>query len=161
VLGAASAIGAAIQLALDGSAIFLGGDWLTAALLAIAFAALWLSFTRRAAARGMRRPAGFGIAAIIGLAAFLSPVFVVYAGPFISFGVGLAVAGLKLRNRVLTYWALGVGSIGVFEGFFGITNRLPGALWAAWEHPAIYLMLGAATFLAGVVIHRREGSDIP
>jgi hypothetical protein len=108
----------------------------------------------------MRRPPGFGIAAIMGLAAILPPFFVVlfYAGPFISFGAGLIVVGLLLRNRLLTWWALGVGSVGVFEGFFGITNRLPGTMWAEWEHPAIYLLLGATTFLAGIIIRVREGS---
>jgi hypothetical protein len=63
-----------------------------------------------------------------------------------------------LRNHLLTCWALGVGGIGVFEGFFGITNRLPMGIWAAWDHPAIYLLLGALTFLAGTIIRARERS---
>ena len=130
----------------------------TAALLAIAFASLWLTFWRRAASRGMRRPPGFGIAALIGLLANLPPFYVAafVAGPFLIFGLGLAVAGLRLRNRLLTYWALGAGGIGVFEGFFGITNRLPTAIWAEWEHLAIYLLLGALTLLAGLIIAVRE-----
>jgi hypothetical protein len=44
-----------------------------------------------------------------------------------------------------------IGGTGVFEGFFGITNRLPLSLWATWEHPAIYLILALMTVLAGIV----------
>jgi hypothetical protein len=148
-------VGAAVELAWSGAGVFF--DWPMTVGLALAFAALWLTFRGRAAARGMQRPPGFGIAAIIGAAATLPPflVVVVYAGPFMSFGLGLAVAGVKLRNRTLTYWALGVGAVGVFEGFFGITNRLPLGIWAAWEHPAIYLLLGAITLLAGIIISIR------
>lgn len=46
----------------------------------------------------------------------------------------------------------------MFEGFFGITNRLPMGIWAAWEHPAIYLLLGALTLLAGTIIRALERS---
>jgi hypothetical protein len=148
-----------VELARSGAGVFF--DWPITLGLALAFAALWLTFWRRAASRGMKRPPGFGIAAVIGLAATLPPflVVVVYAGPFISFGIGLAVAGVKLRNRALMYWALGVGAVGVFEGFFGITNRLPFRIWAAWEHPAIYVLLGATTLLAGIIIRIRVGSE--
>jgi len=160
VLGGTVAIASAAQLGWPGRL----GDGLgissvgVALLLAIAFAILALTFGRRAASRGMRRPPGFGIAAIICLAAIVPPflVAVFYAGPFLVFGLGLVTVGLKLGNRVLTWWALGVGGVGVFEGFFGITNRLPLAIWAAWEHVAIYLMLGAVTFVAGLVIGVRE-----
>jgi len=120
VLGGVISVGAAVELAWSGAGVFFG--WPITLGLAGAFAALWLTFWRRAASQAMRRPPGFGIAAVIGLAATLPPflVVVVYAGPFMSFGIGLAVAGVKLRNRALTYWALGVGAVGVFEGFFGI-----------------------------------------
>jgi hypothetical protein len=40
---------------------------------------------------------------------------------------------------------------GVFEGFFGTTNRLPSSMWAGWEHPAIYLLLALLTILAGLI----------
>jgi hypothetical protein len=167
VLGAVITVSVAAQLDWPGlGAAGSGFGWalgwahgsLTDSLLVIAFLVLWLMFWRKAASRGVRRPRGFGTAAIISLAAILPPFVLAafYAGPFLSFGIGLAVASLMLRNRVLTYWALGIGSVGVFEGFFGITNRLPTAVWAAWEHPAIYLLLGALTCLAGVVIGVRE-----
>jgi len=163
VLGGAITVSVAQQLARP--SLVTGGwafGWLfgsiTAPLLAIAFAVLWLMFWRRAASRGMRCPPGFAAAALIGLAANVPPLFLAtfYAGPFIIFGVGLVVIGLKLRNHLLTWWALAVGGVGVFEGFFGITNRLPTAIWAGWEHLAIYLLLGAVTFLAGVIISVRE-----
>jgi hypothetical protein len=44
----------------------------------------------------------------------------------------------------------------VFEGFFGITNRLPLSLWAVWEHPAIFLILALMTVLAGIAAWLRE-----
>jgi hypothetical protein len=135
-------------------------DWQTAALLTIAFATIWLILRRRAARQAMRHPAGFAIAALIGLVAVLPPgiVLLVYAGPFIVFGPGLIAAGISIRNRFLTGWALAIGGIGTFEGFFGITNRLPANLWAEWEHPAIYLTLALLTIIAGIVMRIRENT---
>jgi hypothetical protein len=156
LLGVVVTASAAIQLAggLDG----LFADWTAAVALTIVFAGLWLTFRRRATVRGMTCPPGFGIAAIIGLVAVLPPFFVtvVYAGPFLVFGLGLATAGIKVRNRLLAGWGLAVGGIGVFEGFFGITNRLSISMWASWEHSAIYLLLGILTVIAGIVIRIRE-----
>jgi hypothetical protein len=133
-------------------------DWPTAVALTIGFAILWLTFRRRADMAGLRRPAGYGIAAIIGLAVVFTPLVLVlaYAGPFVVLGTGLLVAGVKLHNHFLTIWAAVIGAIGVFEGFFGITNRLPTSVWADWEHPAIYLALGILTLAAGIVMHWRE-----
>ena len=44
----------------------------------------------------------------------------------------------------------------MFEGFFGITNRLPMSVWADWEHPAIFLALGVLTVAAGIAMRARE-----
>ena len=41
----------------------------------------------------------------------------------------------------------GVGRRG---NVFGVTNRLPLSLWAAWEHPAVFLILALMTVLAGI-----------
>jgi hypothetical protein len=87
-------------------------------------------------------------------------VALVYAGPFIVFALGLITVGLKLHNRMLISWGTVVGGIGVFEGFFGITNRLSLSLWADWEHPVIYLLLGIVTLLGGVVVSWRENPAI-
>jgi hypothetical protein len=78
------------------------------------------------------------------------------AGPFALLGTGLLIAGVRLRNRFLTIWAAAIGAVGVFEGFFGITNRLPMSVWADWEHPAIFLALGVLTVAAGIVMRARE-----
>jgi len=159
LLGAVITVSEAIQLSWTGTGAFGPlADWPTAVILTISFAVLWWTFRLRAAARGMTRPPGFGIAAIIGLVAVLPPFFVavVIAGPFIVFGLGLAAAGIKVRNRLLATWGLAVGGVGVFEGFFGITNRLPVSVWAGWEHPAIYLMLGILTVFAGIVARMGE-----
>jgi hypothetical protein len=83
-------------------------------------------------------------------------VALTYAGPFLIFGVGLLVAASWQRNAFLAVWAIVIGGIGVFEGFFGITNRLPVPMWAPWEHPAIYLILALMTVLAGIVAWLRE-----
>jgi hypothetical protein len=80
----------------------------------------------------------------------------VYAGPFLVFGLGLLVAGIWQRNRFLAGWAVLIGGVGVFEGFFGITNRLSASVWREWEHPAIYLILALLTVLAGLIARSRE-----
>jgi hypothetical protein len=49
-----------------------------------------------------------------------------------------------------------IGGTGVFEGFFGITNRLSSSVWREWEHPAIYLVLALLTVLAGLIARRQE-----
>lgn len=156
LLGIVVTASAAIQVVTGLDSIT--ADWPTSVVLTIVFTALWLTFRRRATARGMNRPSGFGIAAIIGLVAVLPPFFVtiIYAGPFLVFSLGLAAAGLRVRNRLLAGWGLVVGGIGVFEGFFGISNRIGLAFWATWEHPGIYLLLGTLTVIAGILTLVRE-----
>jgi hypothetical protein len=158
LLGGVVTVLMAVQTVWSGPGSSLISDWPTAVALTVGFAVLWLTFRRRADRAGMRRPPGYGIAAIISLAVVFTPLVLVliYAGPFVVLGSGLLVAGVMLRNRFLTIWAAVVGAIGVFEGFFGITNRLPTSVWAGWEHPAIYLALGLLTLAAGIVIHMRE-----
>jgi hypothetical protein len=159
LLGAVVTVFVAAQLGWPGGDLIGSlADWPTGVALTIVFAGLWLTFRRRAGRAGLRRAPGFGIAAIIGLAAILPPFFVALfvAGPFVVFAPGLLIAGVKLRNRFLTGWAAVIGAIGVFEGFFGITNRLPMSVWADWEHPAIYLTLGILTLVAGIVMRVRE-----
>ena len=84
----------------------------------------------------------------------------IFAGPFVIFGLGLIVAG-EVGNRFLARWALVIGALGVFEGFFGITNRLPYSLWSPWEHSAIYLAAGVLTLLAGILVRVREDHAVP
>lgn len=82
-------------------------------------------------------------------------------GPFILFGAGLLMVASWQRNATLAWRAVLAGGLGVFEGFFGITNRLPVSVWRDWEHPAIFLALGVLTVLAGLAARRREnrGND--
>jgi hypothetical protein len=75
-----------------------------------------------------RRGAGFGVVPALGL--FLLLVIVGFltmsiTGPFLIFGVGLLVTARWQRSAFLAVWAIVIGGIGVLEGFFGITNRLP------------------------------------
>ncbi len=160
LLGAVLTVCVAAQLGWPGAVLIgVATDWATGVALTIAFAILWLTFRRRANKAGMRRRApAFGFAAIVGLVVILPPVVVVlvYAGPFAVLGPGLLTAGVSLRNRFLIVWAAVVGAIGVFEGFFGITNRLPTSVWADWDHAAIYFALGVFTVIAGTVMHVRE-----
>ena len=134
------------------------GDWLTGLLLTAAFAVSWWMCRRRAFRLGVGRPAGFGAATVLGLILTLTIglVALVLAGPFILFGLGLLMVASWQRNARLAWWAVLAGGLGVFEGFFGITNRLPGAAWRPWEHPAIYVALGVLTVLAGFAARRRE-----
>jgi hypothetical protein len=133
------------------------GDWSTGLLLTAAFAVLWLMYRRRALRDGVGRPAGFGAAAVLGLILLsIGLVLLVFMGPFILFGAGLLMVASWQRNAQLAWWAVLAGGLGVFEGFFGITNRLPVSVWRTWEHPAIYLALGILTVLAGLAARLRE-----
>ncbi|HEY2551176.1 MAG TPA: hypothetical protein VGI64_11420 [Streptosporangiaceae bacterium] len=157
LLGAILSVAALIQLVGPDSLFGGVGDLLTATCLTLGFAVLWVAFRTRAARQGRVAARGFGTAATVGLAVNLvGSVAVIYAGPYLVFGVGLLIAAWRLPNRYLAGCALGVGALGVFEGFFGFTNRLPFSLWASWEHTAIYLVLGAATIGAGVAARIRE-----
>ena len=130
---------------------------LTAALT-IAFSFLWLTFRTRAARDGMRYQRGFGIAAVIAAIMWLPPfvAVLVIGGPFALLGPVLLFAGIGLRNYFLVGWAAVLGTLGIFEGYFGITNRLPASLWVSWGHAAIYLGLGVMTVGAGIVARTRE-----
>ena len=135
-----------------------GGDWFTGLLLTAAFAMLWWRYRRRALRDGVGRPAGFGAATVLGLILTLSAglLLLAFMGPFILFGAGLLLVASWQRNALLAWWAVLAGGLGVFEGFFGITNRLPASVWRTWEHPAIYLALGVLTILAGLAARLRE-----
>jgi hypothetical protein len=160
LLGAATAAGVIPQLvfAYRGGSGPLGGDWLTGVLITAAFAVMWLVYRRRALRGGVGRPAGFGAAAVLGLCFTFSVglIAMAFAGPFLVFGLGLLVAGVWQRNRFLVWWAVLIGGIGVFEGFFGITNRLPSSVWHPWVHPAIYLVLALLTVAAGLIARWQE-----
>src|SRR5215469_2540482 len=160
LLGSATAIGVLPQVFVDaGWSVGRLGEWFTGLLIAAAFSAMWLFLRRRALRRGVGRSTGFGAATVMALFLTLSlgVIATFLAGPFLVFGLGLLIAGLWQRNRFLVAWAILVGAIGIFEGFFGITNRLPPSMWRPWEHQAVYLALALATVLAGLVARWREG----
>jgi hypothetical protein len=159
LLGTATVVGELPQVLSQGwnTGVLAGGDWFTGLLLTAAFAVLWWMYRRRALRDGVGRPAGFGAATVLGLLLLsIGLVLLVYAGPFVLFGAGLLMVASWRRNALLAWWAVLAGGLGVFEGFFGITNRLPGPVWRVWEHPAIYLALGILTVLAGLAARLRE-----
>lgn len=158
LLGTAIVVGEAPQIASGGWNMGLfGGDWFTGLLLTAAFAALWWTYRRRALRSGVGRPAGFGAATALGLVLIsIGLVLLAFMGPFILFGPGLLLVASWQRNAMLAWWAALAGGLGVLEGFFGITNRLPASVWRDWEHPAIYLALGVLTVLAGLAARLRE-----
>jgi uncharacterized membrane protein len=123
-----------------------------------AFVLLWLAYRRLALRGGVGSSAGFGTAAVVGVACTVSvaAVAMLFTGPFLIFGLGLLSVGIWQRNRFLASWAVLVGGTGVFEGFFGITNRVSTSAWRQWEHPAIYLALALLTVVAGLVALVRE-----
>ena len=153
LLGVATAVGVAPLLP---SGVGDGLAWLT---IPLAFAAIWAVF-RFTAARGEGGPRTvFGVAPVLGLFLLLvivSFVTMFLTGPFLIFAMGLLMTARWQRSVFLAVWAVAVGGIGVLEGFFGITNRLPLSLWAAWEHPVIYLLLALLTVLAGIATWLRE-----
>lgn len=159
LLGTATVVGEAPQVVSQGwnTGVLFGGDWFTGLLLTAAFAVLWWVYRRRAVRDGVGRAAGFGAAAVLGLVLLsLGLLLLVFMGPFILFGAGLLMVASWQRNALLAWWAVLAGGLGVFEGFFGITNRLPASVWRTWEHPAIYLALGILTVLAGLAARLRE-----
>jgi hypothetical protein len=159
LLGTATVVGELPQVVSQGwnTGVLGGGDWFTGLLLTAAFAVLWLTYRRRARRDGVGRPAGFGAATVLGLILLsIGLLLLVYMGPFILFGAGLLMVASWQRNALLAWWAVLAGGLGVFEGFFGITNRLPFSVWRTWEHPAIYLALGILTVLAGLAARLRE-----
>lgn len=157
LLGGAASAGVLLELADPGGWPSFLGDLFTVLLLAVAFAVVWQYLRRKARTAGVGHASGFGTALVMALLLLtVGSAASGICGPFLAFGVGLLVAGWKQRNRFLMIWALAAGGIGVFEGFFGITNRLPAPLWQSWEHPAIYLVIALATVLAGIVAWRRE-----
>jgi hypothetical protein len=159
LLGTATVVGEIPQAVNEGgnAGVLGGGDSFTGLLLTAAFAVLWWMYRRRALRDGVGRPAGFGAATVLGLILLsIGLVLLAYAGPFILFGAGLLMVASWQRNPLLAWWAVLAGGLGVFEGFFGITNRMPFSLWRAWEHPAIYLALGILTVLAGLAARLRE-----
>lgn len=162
LLGTATVAGEIPQVASEGRSGggplgVLGGDWFTGLLLTAAFTVLWWTYRRRALRGGVGRPAGFGAATALGLILIsIGLVLLVFMGPFILFGPGLLMVASWQRNAMLAWWAGLAGGLGVFEGFFGITNRLPTSVWRSWEHPAIYLALGVLTVLVGLAARLRE-----
>jgi hypothetical protein len=159
LLGTATVVGELPQVVSQGwnTSMPGDGDWSTGLLLTAAFGVLWLMYRRRALRDGVGRPAGFGAATVLGLILLsIGLVLLVYMGPFILFGAGLLMVASWQRNAQLAWWAVLAGGLGVFEGFFGITNRLPFSVWRAWEHPAIYLAIGILTVLAGLAARLRE-----
>jgi hypothetical protein len=154
LIGGATVIGVAPE---QPSGVGVGLAWLT---IPLAFAAIWVLLRFRATRAGVgRRDTGFGVVPALGL--FLLLVIVGFltmsvTGPFLIFGVALLVTARWQRSWFLAAWAIAIGGIGVFEGFFGITNRLPQSVWAAWEHPAIFLTLALMTVLAGIAVWLRE-----
>jgi hypothetical protein len=153
LLGVATAAGIAPTLP-DG--MDYGLAWLT---IPLAFAAIWVVFHVSAARSGAGRGTGSEVALMAG---FLLPLVIVgfvtmtVTGPFLSFGVGLLVIARLQRSPFLALWAILVGGLGVLEGFFGITNRLPLSLWAGWEHGVILLILALLTVLAGIATWLQE-----
>jgi hypothetical protein len=153
LLGVGSAVGVAPLLP---SGVGDGLAWLT---IPLAFAAIWAVFRYPTARAGGGPGSVSGVAPVLGLFLLLvivSFVTMFVTGPFLIFGIGLLVTARWQRSAFLAVWAVVIGGIGVLEGFFGITNRLPLSLWAAWEHPVLYLILALLTVLAGMAAWRRE-----
>jgi hypothetical protein len=153
LLGVATTVGVAPELS---SGAGDGPAWLT---IPLAFAAIWVVFRFPAARAGGDPGTVFGVVRVLGLFLLLvivSFVTMFLTGPFLIFGICLLVTARWQRSAFLAVWAVVIGGIGVLEGFFGITNRLPMSLWAAWEHPVIFLILALLTVLAGIAAWLRE-----
>jgi hypothetical protein len=156
-------VGAAVGL-VPSVVLIVGGfpwpvdDLLGSLLVISAFGALWLIYRRRALKDGVGSSGAPAAAAVLGvvLVVITSGMVMFLTGPFLLVGLGLLIVGLVQHRPFLTGWAIFVGGIGVFEGFFGITNRLPDGSWDEMWHEAIYVALAILTVLAGIVARLRE-----
>ena len=83
----------------DGNIV--GAAWQMGVALTIAFAVSGWPSAAAPPGAPLKAAPGFGLAAIIGIAHIATPVALVliFAGPFVIFGLGLIMAGLRLGNR--------------------------------------------------------------
>jgi hypothetical protein len=132
--------------------------WSAGPIRTLAFAAIWLVFRWRAASHDRRPVPGFGIAAVVAFVMCVPPITVLLllAGPFAVLGLALLVAAIKARNQYLVVCAAVIGSLGIYESLFGISNLVPFASWAGLGHAAVFLALGGLTLLLGCVAYLIE-----
>ncbi len=135
------------------------GPALQSVVIVAGFAIIWLAERRRAATAGVGTGRGFGLAAIVTLILLIIPgglIASLIAGPFLAFAIGLLIAGMMQGNKVIIWFAAGVGVVGIVNHFHWFTNRLPLSVWRPWEEPAISLLLALLTVAAGLLWWRRE-----
>lgn len=133
------------------------GAALQSMAIVAALAAIWLAERHRAVTAGVGTGRGFGLATVAGLILLVIPgglVVSLIAGPFLTFALGLLIAGLKQRNAFITWFAVAVGVVGIVNDLHWISNRLPGP--DPWVEPAISLTLALLTVAAGLLWRRRE-----
>jgi len=133
------------------------GAALQSVAIVAALAAIWQAERHRAVAAGVGTGRGFGLAAVAGLVLLVIPgglLLSLIAGPFLTFALGLLIAGLKQRNAFISWFAVAVGVAGIVNDRDWISNRLPGP--HPWAGPAISLTLALLTVAAGLLWWRRE-----
>jgi len=133
------------------------GAALQSMAIVAAFGAIWLAERHRAVIAGVGTGRGFGLATVAGLVLLVVPgglVMSLIAGPFLTFALGLLIAGFKQRNAFITWFAVAVGVAGIVNDRDWISNRLPGP--HPWAEPAISLALALLTVAAGLLWWRRE-----
>jgi hypothetical protein len=160
VLGSATALALAPAVVWPGSGWTSGfGSALQSLVIVAAFAVIWLVERRRAVTAGVGSGRGFGAAAIVALVVLIIPggfIAALIAGPFLTFAIGLLIAGLMQGNKFITWFAVGIGVIGMVNDLHWITNRLPVSVWSPREQPAISLLLALVTVATGLRWRRRE-----
>ena len=133
------------------------GAALQSVAIVAALAAIWQAERHRAVTAGVGTGRGFGLAAVAGLVLLVIPgglLISLIAGPFLTFALGLLIAGLKQRNAFISWFAVAVGVVGIVNDRDWISNRLPGP--HPWAGPAISLTLALLTVAAGLLWWRRE-----
>jgi hypothetical protein len=133
------------------------GAALQSMAIVAAFAAIWQAERHRAVTAGVGTGRGFGLAAVAGLILLVIPgglLISLIAGPFLTFALGLLIAGLKQRNAFISWFAVAVGVAGIVNDRDWISNRLPGP--HPWAGPAISLALTLVTVAAGLLWWHRE-----
>lgn len=124
---------------------------------------LWWSERRRAGHDGVgegRRTyrsatRAYLVALVLSIVLFLPVLFIGVFTPIIWPAAVLASVAIWQRNRLLGAWAAGIGVVGGVTSVYVLTNQGLGSAWW-WLQPAVYIALGLALVIGGLVIARRE-----
>ncbi|HEX7804703.1 MAG TPA: hypothetical protein VF413_00935 [Cellulomonas sp.] len=149
------------QLHAEGRHLTLLVYWPLATMVGLV--ALWWSARRRAGQGGVGEgqrtyrsaTRAYLVALAVILVLFLPVLFIGVFIPLIWPAAVLVVIAAWQRNRLLGTWGAAIGLVGGAEGLLVMANQDLGSVWG-WLQPVVYVALGLALVVGGLVIRRRE-----